>query len=314
MTGAGVLPGRLACSAPAWPCSLAFLVTETRVEAPLVDLSLFRDKAYAVIVSAGTVANCAFVVAIFAATLLLQNVRLLSPAQSALAFLPMAIGCAVAGQTAGRLTRARPQWIAAGALAVGGLGLLILSTSPSWGAFLPGFGLVGLGLGLGWSYASVGTQVVVPPSKAAVASGVTLTALIALGGVALAVGATVMDQLAGASAVHTFAPIRDVLRFTGVVCLVVAVLAPWAVRTRSEDLAREPAPYGPPSAEAGVTGAPVPEAPVTGATAAEATVAEAPVAEAPVAEAPVAEAPGRPALLTPPSAAAAPAPDHQAGL
>ena len=117
----------------------AFLVVETRVEAPLVDLSLFREKAYAVIVSAGTVANCAFVVAIFAATLLLQNVRLLSPALSALAFLPMAIGCAVAGQTAGRLGRARPQWVAAGALAVGGLGLLILSTSASWGAFLPGF-------------------------------------------------------------------------------------------------------------------------------------------------------------------------------
>ena len=239
----GVLIGGLALL-------VAFLIAEARVEAPLVDLTLFREKAYAVIVSAGTLANCAFVVAIFAATLLLQNVRLLSPAESALAFLPMAIGCAIAGQTAGRLNRALPQWVAAGALAVGGLGLLILSTSSSWGVFLPGFGLVGLGLGLGWSYASVGTQVVVPPSKAAVASGVTLTALIALGGVALAVGATVMDQLAGAAAVHTFAPIQDVLLVSAVACLVGAVVAPLAVRMRREDLAEGPEPYGPPPSDA----------------------------------------------------------------
>jgi hypothetical protein len=239
----GVLIGGLALL-------VAFLIAEARVEAPLVDLTLFRDKAYAVIVSAGTLANCAFVVAIFAATLLLQNVRLLSPAESALAFLPMAIGCAIAGQAAGRLNRALPQWIAAGALAVGGLGLLILSTSSAWGVFLPGFGLVGLGLGLGWSYASVGTQIVVPPSKAAVASGVTLTALIALGGVALAVGATVMDQLAGAAAVHTFAPIRDVLLVSAVACLVGAVVAPLAVRKRREDLVEGPEPYGPPPSDA----------------------------------------------------------------
>lgn len=128
----------------------------------------------------------------------------------------------------------------------------------------------------------------VPPSKAAVASGVTLTALIALGGVALAVGAAVMDQLAGASAVHTFAPIQDVLRFTGVVCLVVTILAPWVVRMRSEELAREPAPYGPPSAGARVAGG---------------SATEAPVAEAPVG----------PALLSHPSPGAAPAQHRQVG-
>jgi hypothetical protein len=68
--------------------------------------------------------------------------------------------------------------------------VLVMTASESWYVFLPAFAFVGLGLGLGWAYASVGTQVVVPPALAAMASGVTLTALVAIGGVAVAFGAT----------------------------------------------------------------------------------------------------------------------------
>ncbi len=203
---------------------VGFVVAETRIAQPLVDLSLFRRRVYAVIVGSGTVANCAYCVVIFAITLYLQDVRGLSPSRSALVFLALAGGAAVVGQLAGRLDKVPPHLVGSSALAVGGAGVLALSVSTSWFAFLPAFAVVGVGLGLGWAYASVGTQVVVPPDEAAVASGVTLTALVAAGGIAVAFGATAIDSLAGASAVHTVGPIDDVLRVFGIVCLVAAVL------------------------------------------------------------------------------------------
>jgi EmrB/QacA subfamily drug resistance transporter len=210
---------------------VVFVVVELRIAHPLVDLRLFRQRAYAVIVTTGTVANCAYVIVIFGATLYLQDVRGLSPSRSAVAFLAMAVGAAVAGQLAGRLDKMPPERVEAFALAVGGVGVLVMTASESWYVYLPAFALVGLGLGLGWSYASVGTQIVVPPAQSAVASGVTLTALVAFGGVAVALGATAIDQLAGTQAVHTAGPINDVLRVCGIVCLVVAALAPFVGRT-----------------------------------------------------------------------------------
>jgi len=208
-----------------------FVVVELRIANPLVDLRLFRRRAYAVIVATGTVANSAYCVIIFGATLYLQDVRGLSPSRSAVAFLAMATGAAIAGQMAGRLDKMPPERVEAAALAVGGVGVLLMTASESWYVYLPAFALVGLGLGLGWAYASVGTQIVVPPEESGVASGLTLTSLVAIGGVAVAFGATAIDQLAGTEAVHTAGPINDVLRVCGIVCLVVAALAPFVGRT-----------------------------------------------------------------------------------
>ena len=213
-----------------------FVAWELRVADPLLDLALLRDRAYAVIVAGGTVANSAFCVAVFCATLYLQEVRSLSPANSALVFLALAGGAAVAGQLAGRLDRALPQWVTAAALAIGGIGLLVMTLSGSWFVYLPGLALVGLGLGLGWAYAAVGTQIVMPPAKAAVASGVTLTSLVAIGGVAVAFAATAIDELAGSTTVTTADPINDVVRVCGVTCLAVAAVTPVLGHLRRDEL------------------------------------------------------------------------------
>jgi MFS family permease len=210
---------------------LAILVVFFWIEAhrtePLLDLALFRNGAYSLIVAAGVIANSAYCIAVFGATLYLQNVRGLSPARAALVFLALAGGAAVAGQLAGHLDKMRPDWVSAMALAVGGGALILLTVSASLAVYVPAFALVGVGLGLGWSYASVGTQVVVAPKQAAMASGVTLTALVAVGGVAVALAATAIDQLAGAAGVRTADPIDDVVRVCAAVCLVgaIAVLA-----------------------------------------------------------------------------------------
>jgi MFS family permease len=202
---------------------VVFVIVEARITDPLLDLGLFRNAAYSLIVGGGAVANCAYVVAVFCATLYLQDVEDLSPATAALVFLALAGGAAFSGQLAGRLGRFPPDVILAAALAVGGVALLLMTASTSWALFVPAFALVGVGLGLGWAYASVGTQVVVAPAQAAVASGVTLTVLVALGGVAVAVAAAALDSIAGA-AVTTTGPIYDVVRVAAVAALVAAVV------------------------------------------------------------------------------------------
>jgi hypothetical protein len=146
-----------------------FFFVEAHHADPLVDLRLFRNRVHAVIVATGTVANSVYCVVVFAATLYLQDVRGLSPSRSAIAFLALAVGAALAGQLAGRLDKMPPEWVSACALGGGGAAVVAMTLSQSWYAFLPAFALVGLGLGLGWSYANVGTQVVVPPEEAGVA-------------------------------------------------------------------------------------------------------------------------------------------------
>jgi MFS family permease len=219
---------------------IGFVGWELRAPSPLLDLTLLRSRVYAVIVAGGTVANSAFCIAVFGATLYLQEVRGLSPARSALVFLVLAVGAAIAGQLAGRLDRAVPQYVISGALGAGGVGLLLMTASESWPVYLPGFALVGVGLGLGWSYASVATQVVVEPSKAAGASGLTLTMLVAIGGIAVAGAATAIDQLTGDQPVVTLDAINDVLLVCAGACLVLAVATPVVGRLRRTDTRLQP--------------------------------------------------------------------------
>ncbi|MEU0216729.1 hypothetical protein ABZ281_17090 [Streptomyces sp. NPDC006265] len=69
---------------------------------------------------------------------------------------------------------------------IAGTGMIGLSVAWSWWFYLPVFTWCALGLGLGWTFASVATQQVVPPARAGEASGVVLTALVTLGAIGLA--------------------------------------------------------------------------------------------------------------------------------
>src|SRR5207247_3750196 len=76
-------------------------------------------------------------------------------------------------------------------------GIWGLTSVESLWIYTPLFLLTGIGLGLGWALANVATQAVVPPSAAGAASGVTLTSLVMLGGVSVAIAAAVLEILAG---------------------------------------------------------------------------------------------------------------------
>jgi EmrB/QacA subfamily drug resistance transporter len=191
----------------AFVCALAalvvFVVVENRVRWPLVDLSLLRNPRFTILVTAGTIANIAYGVTIFLATLYLQQVRGLDPLMAGLAFLGPSAGAALGGAISGRLAASRPPVLVMGVTSVAaGLSLAALAASSSWVGYLSALTACGFTLGLVYAFTTVATQAVVRPERAGEAAGVTLTALVTLAGVGVAVSGTVLEMLqrAGLSA------------------------------------------------------------------------------------------------------------------
>jgi EmrB/QacA subfamily drug resistance transporter len=184
----------------AFGCALAalavFVVVENRVRWPLVDLSLARNARFTVLVIAGTVANIAYGVTIFLSTMYLQQVRGLDPLAAGLAFLGPSAGAALGGVLAGRLAASRPPVFVMGATTVAAsLSLAALAASHSWVLYLPALSACGFTLGLVYAFTTVATQAVVRTERAGEAAGVTLTALVTLAGVGVAVSGTVLEML-----------------------------------------------------------------------------------------------------------------------
>ena len=171
-----------------------FVLRERTARWPLVHLDLFRNVPYVLVTLMATVANIAFVVATFAATIYLQQVKGYSPLQAGVIFLAASIPLGIAGPLSGRLGERFdiPRTIATATMA-GSVGLLVVSLGGDLGPYLAGLGMVGLGYGVGWSMASVGTQTVVAPERAGQASGVTLAIVIGSAGLAVAVAAVLIE-------------------------------------------------------------------------------------------------------------------------
>jgi EmrB/QacA subfamily drug resistance transporter len=191
----------------AFVCSLAafvvFVVVEKRVRWPLVDLSLLRNPRFTILVTAGTISNIAYGVTIFLSTLYLQQVRGLDPLMAGLAFLGPSAGAALGGAISGRLAASRPPVLVMGVTSVAAaLSLAALAASSSWVGYLSALTACGFTLGLVYAFTTVATQAVVRPERAGEAAGVTLTALVTLAGVGVAVSGTVLEMLqrAGMSA------------------------------------------------------------------------------------------------------------------
>ncbi|WP_407835315.1 MFS transporter [Streptomyces sp. DSM 116496] len=164
-----------------------FLVRERLARHPLVDLGLFRDVPYVLVTGMGTLTNMGYGVTVFLATLYLQGVRGLSPLLAGTVFLAPALLVALSGPLGARLGRhMRPTTVMALAGIGAGTGMYALTQVGAWWLYVPVFAWCGLGLGLGWTYASVATQQLVAPARAGEASGVLLTFLVTGGAIALA--------------------------------------------------------------------------------------------------------------------------------
>ncbi|MEV4916305.1 MFS transporter [Streptomyces tirandamycinicus] len=217
---------------PAWTAGLAaagalllvaFVLRERVARWPLVALDLFRNKPYVLITLMATVANIAFVVAMYGITIYLQQVEGYSPLGAGLVFLAASVSAGVAAPLSGRLGERFdvPRTMAA-ATVVGGAGLFVASYGGGLWTYVPGLALTGFGYGLGWAMGSAGTQVVVPAERAGQASGVTLAIVIGVAGVCVAAGATLIEVRAAGEGLG--ASIEGVLRWIAVGSAVAAAV------------------------------------------------------------------------------------------
>ena len=158
---------------------LAFLVIELRSKRPMLDLRLFRRPAFVgAQVAAFTLSAAAFSMFLYF-TLYLQNVLGYSPLQAGLRFLPITLLSFIVAPIAGKLSaHTQVRLLIGGGLAVITVAMLAmhgLTASSGWTALLPGFLLLGAGVGLvnpPLASAAVG---VVPPRSTGMGSGANST-------------------------------------------------------------------------------------------------------------------------------------------
>jgi EmrB/QacA subfamily drug resistance transporter len=212
----------------------AFPLRERRTAHPLIDLSLFRNLPFDLVTFLGTICNVCYAVTIFVVSLYLQNARGLSPIRAGLVFLGLAVLVAMAGPIGARLQpHFRPTVVMAGAGAIAGLSLVLLTNVTSWWAYVPVFAVCGFGLGLGWTFANIATQEVVDPGRAGEASGVVLTFLVTFGGIGLAAAASIISALehAGRGTAGTYETTLRVFAFLSLgASLIVMVIRQILVR------------------------------------------------------------------------------------
>jgi EmrB/QacA subfamily drug resistance transporter len=154
----------------------SFVVIETRVRAPMVNFAFFRSRSFLGANVVGFFVSFAMLAQFFFLALYMQNILHYSPLQAGLRFLPSTLILVVMGPLAGRLTdRVGPRPLMT-------LGLVLVSVSiflqtgitvhTSYLRLLPGFVLMGMGIGLVMSPMSTAAMNSVDRTKAGAASGV----------------------------------------------------------------------------------------------------------------------------------------------
>jgi EmrB/QacA subfamily drug resistance transporter len=154
----------------------AFVIVEQRVKAPMVNFTFFRSRTF---LGANVVAfliSFAMFAQFFFLTLYLQNVLHYSPLQSGVRFLPSTVLIIITAPLAGRLADrvgSRPL-MTIGLLIVAAAVLIEsrLTVHSGYGLLLPGFVLMGLGMGLVMSPMSTAAMNAVDRTKSGAASGV----------------------------------------------------------------------------------------------------------------------------------------------
>ncbi len=157
----------------------AFVVIESRRQAPMLDLGLFRRPAFGG-ASAVAFALSASIFAMFLyLTLYLQNILGLSPLGAGLRLLTLSGAILITSFIAGRLTTVVPVRLLMGAgLALVGLSLLLmrgLTVTSEWTHLLAGFIVGGVGIGLVNPPLASTAIAVVPPRQAGMGSGINTT-------------------------------------------------------------------------------------------------------------------------------------------
>jgi EmrB/QacA subfamily drug resistance transporter len=154
----------------------AFVPIERRIKAPMVDFSFFRSRSFLGANLVAFLVTFAMLAQFFFLALYMQNILHYSPLQAGLRFLPSTLIIIVMGPLAGRLTdRVGPRPLITLGMVIVGASLFIqsrITIHTGYGLLLPGFILMGIGMGLVMSPMSTAAMNAVDRTKAGVASGV----------------------------------------------------------------------------------------------------------------------------------------------
>lgn len=206
-----------------------FVLRERRASWPLVSRDLGRRTPFWVLLGGGTFANAGYAMLIIIVIIQLQQVRGFSSAVAGLVFVAPAVATALCGPISGRLAgKVSPPLVMGISIALGGIGMIVQAMSESLVVDIVGLTLTGLAFGMGYTFTNVATQSVLPETLSSQASGVVLTTIVSLGGVAVVIAAMGLE-LFGADS-DLAAATTSMLLWTGVVAAVVG--AGFALVTR----------------------------------------------------------------------------------
>jgi EmrB/QacA subfamily drug resistance transporter len=175
---------------------VAFVVIETRVEAPLMPLRIFRLKTLAGANAVGVLLGGGFFAYIFIGTLYMQQVLGYSALTAGLAWLVMALSSvAFAGLSQALVTRGSARLVMAAGMAMIGGGILWSTRVPVHGHFwasLSGpFIIVGIGTALAFIPVSIAGLAGVGEDEAGLASGLLNTSQQLGGAIGVAIASTI---------------------------------------------------------------------------------------------------------------------------
>ncbi len=181
----------------------AFLVLESRAQAPLVQLSIFRTRAIASANAAMTLVASALFGMFFFVSLYAQDVLHYSPLTAGFAFLPLSLGIVIgAGISQAIIPRLGVRNVSVLGLGIAIAGVLWIARAPVHGAYVPdllaSFVPMSIGMGVVFVPLTLLATSGVPGAEAGLASGLFNSAQQIGGSIGLAVLSTLaVDRTAG---------------------------------------------------------------------------------------------------------------------
>jgi len=176
---------------------LAFVTLEKRQRAPMLDLSLFRNRTFAGANATMALVALAMFGVFFFVSLFVQNILHYSPVQAGASFLPMTLCIIFFAPVAGKLSdRIGSRWLMGGGMGLVGISLLLFSLltqhSSFWNLF-PALLVGGAGMAMAMTPTTAAAMSSVPVDKAGVGSGV-LNSMRQVGG---SLGVAIMGAILG---------------------------------------------------------------------------------------------------------------------
>ncbi|MCW2495478.1 MFS transporter [Jatrophihabitans sp.] len=155
---------------------IGFLVIESRVAAPMIELSLLRNRSFAGVLIAALILNFSAFAFLTYTSIWMQSVLHFGAIKTGLTGLPLSMAAFVVSAGIGRFLHGNRAGliIGGGLIAVGAGSLLdmaLLRTQDGWIGLLPGFVVAGIGVGLATPTLSSSAMSAVPVQRGGMASG-----------------------------------------------------------------------------------------------------------------------------------------------